>query len=358
MRPALLLGLTLTLTTALSAGLTGCSNMEAARDQLRHKPVDIGLVSGFDAQPIAQGLNNPSGVTFSPTGVLTVCDTGNGRVVTIENGQVRNYITGFKTEYWKDSATTKVRRFQLGPLSAVWLGTKKLAVTDGGQTDGNEGVAFFHGPGDAKKGKRTNGVTSTTDALSDQGEGNLTGLVRGPGGRSLYMCGQGSDARTWILRCDVTDRNLWTFASTDVEEIKVNSPMQCLISPWRTLLVLYSGTGGKPDGKIVEWDLDTGGMLRHWDLPGLVDPMSMAFIPGSRDLAVVDNNWALTHVKPGQLARVGLPEKSGDAQVTILAKDMRGPTSCVFGPDRRLYVTELGRQFDKNLGRVIAISGF
>lgn len=354
MRSALLIGLTLTAATALA----GCRNMEAARDNLRTKAVDVGLAPGFTAVPIVTGLNNPSGVTFSPTGVLTVCDTGNGRVITVEDGTVHDHITGFRTEYWKDDPVTKVRRFQLGPLSAVWLGTRKLAVTDGGQLDGHESIAFFKGPGTADQGKRTNAVGPTTDLLADQGEGNLTGMARGPGGRHIYVCGQGSDARSWILRCDVKDRKLWTFASADVENIDVNSPMQCLVSPWRTLLVLYSGTGGKPDGKIAEWDLDTGALRRQWDLPGLVDPMGMDFIPGSKDLAVVDNNWALTHVKPGQLARVTLPATSGDAEVTILAKDMRGPTSCAFGPDGRLYVAELGRQFDKKLGRVIAISGF
>ena len=35
-----------------------------------------------------------------------------------------------------------------------------------------------------------------------------------------------------------------------------------------------------------------------------------------------------------------------------------GPVACAFGPDRRLYVAELGEMFDQGKGRIVAISGF
>ena len=122
--------------------------------------------------------------------------------------------------------------------------------------------------------------------------------------------------------------------------------------------MLYSGAGGKPDGVIGEWDTKTGDLVASWSLPGLIDPMGMAWIPGTRELAVVDNNWNLEKVQMGRLARVSLAGKGGTAKVTILGTKLMGPVACAFGPDRRLYVAELGEMFDQGKGRIVAISGF
>lgn len=343
---------------AVAAAASACTSPGGIRQEILSRPVDVGLRKGYSAQLVAANLNNPSCVLFSPKGELTICDSGNGRIVIVKDGKIRNHITGFATEYKSDDKETLVRRFQVGPMSAVWLGPRKLAVTDAGRGDGEETIRFYRGAGYAEDGETTNPVTSTTDDLADQGEGTLTGLVRGPGGRSLYLCGQGTDLRTWILRCDVTDKKLWTFASADVEGLKINTPMQCVLSKEGTLLVLYSGTATRKDGAIVEWSLDTGEKGRTWDLPGLVDPMSMTFVPNTDELALVEADNAATHVRPGRLARVKLPKEGGKAEVTVVATSLRGPTSCAFGPDGRLYVSELGRQFDLKQGRVIAISGF
>jgi hypothetical protein len=347
----------LALLTLAALAAPACQNTQSA--QSGAAAVDVGLEPGYSAALVVGGLNNPSCVTFSPKGVLTVCDSGNGRVVLVEDGKARDHITGFATEYWKVDAKTGAKRFKLGPLSCVWLGTHKLAVTDGGRPDGEEAVLFFSGPGTAADGKATNTVGPTTDEPADKGEGNLTGMVRGPGGRSLYLCGQGSDAKSWLLRCDVTAKRLVTFGSADVEGLAVNSPMQAVMGPKGTVLVLYSGAGGKPDGTIGQWDRKTGALLATWTLPGLVDPMGMTTVPGSDELVVVDNNWALKEVKQdGRIARVTLPKGGGKAAVTIVGKSLRGPVSCAFGPDGRLYVAELGKEFDKGVGRVIAVSGF
>lgn len=323
-------------------------------------PVDLGLTAPHQAQVVADGLMNPSCVTFSPGGTLTVCDSGNGRVILVEKGgKVTEYASGFTTEYWKVDPKAGTQRFKLGPLSCVWLGTKKLAVTDAGLKDGQEVVRFLAGPSKASDPCCvTNSVGPTSDDPADLGEGNLSGMCRGPGGRSLYIAGQGADAKSWVLRADVTDLRLLTWASADDAGISVNSPMQCRMTPGGNVLVLYSGTGGKEDGLLVEWDRDTGGVVAQWELPGLVDPMGMDYVPGTNDLVVVDNNWSLTEVLQGKLARVKLPAGGGKAEVTVLGTKLRGPVSCEFGPDGRLYVAELGEQFDADKGRVVAISGF
>ena len=322
--------------------------------------LDLGLKKTYKARVVAEGLNNPSSVTFSPAGLLTVCDSANGQVVTITDGKVTPYITGFQTEYWKVDAETGAKRFKLGPLSSVWVNEKTLAVTNAGLGDGAETLLMFDAAGTAADGVATNAVGPTSDDAKDKGEGNLTGLSLSEDGSTIFVAGQGADAKTWVLSVDVASKKLAGLASADDAGITVNSPMATLPMNKTNLLVLYSGAGGKDDGLIVQWNTKTGKMVRKWTLPGLTDPMGMAFIPGTKSLAVVDNNWALTSVQAGRLARVNLPRKdndSGEAKVRIIADKLQGPVSCAFGPDGDLYIAQLGAEFDKGKGQVIAVSG-
>lgn len=326
--------------------------------------IDVGLTKGYAANVVVDGLRNPSGVSFSPRGALTIADSGNGRVLAWTGGEPTELVTDFQTEFWKVDAKTGTKRFQLGPLSAVWFlppqGTPGLAVSDSGWADGEDRIRVYPGKAPADKGFATNSIPPTSDAAGDNGEGNFTGMCLTPEGDGLFVCGQGTDARTWILHCDLKTLTLSTFASADDWGIDVNSPMQCRLGIDGNLYVLYSGTGGKEDGRIVKWNSTTGALMAQWSLPGLVDPMGMDWIPGTNgtELAVVDNNWALTEVLEGKLARVTLPEDGDEAKVEVLGTTLRGPTACEFGPDGRLYVAELGAQFDTDQGRVIAIDGF
>ncbi len=166
-------------------------------------PIDIGLTLPYQTSVLVDGLNNPSCVTFRPDGTLTVCDSGNGRVILVdEDGTVTDYITGFQTEYWKVDADTGKKRFKLGPLSAVWVDQDTLAVTNAGVGDGAEAVMFYDGPGTADSGKATNSIGPTTEDEKDKGEGNLTGLSLSADGKTLFMAGQGADAATWILSAE------------------------------------------------------------------------------------------------------------------------------------------------------------
>ncbi len=333
----------------------GCSKEPEAKAP--RKPVaEIEGVAGIEARVILDGLRNPSCVIFSPDGELTVCDTGHGRVVLVKDGEARDYVTGFVTEFWKVDPDSGTKRFQVGPLSAVWY-DRQLIVSDGGQSDGAEALVRFTGPGDAASGERTAPVKSLETDPAMVGEGNLTGMSLDRTTGELYICGHGDDAKTWLLRFDHDENVLGKWASADDNGITVNSPMQTLIESKEHILVLYSGVGGVEDGLLVRWDRKTAKPVRQWTLPGLIDPMGMAFIPGTKDLAVVDNNWALTEVKKGKLARVSLGE--GDAaKVEILATGLMGPVSCVFGPDKRLYIAQLGSAIDAENGQVIAVQGF
>jgi len=317
--------------------------------------IDIGLQGPYTAHVVADGLNNPSSVSFSPDGVLTVCDSGNGRVVTIEDGKVKDYITGFATEYWKTDKETGTKRFKLGPLSAVWIDADTLAVTNGGLGDGKENVLFFNGPGTADSGTATNSVLPTTTDAKDNGEGNLTGMSLSADGSTLFVAGQGSDAATWILTADVKTRKLAPAFSADKAGIAVNSPM-ATIAEDGTVLALYSGAGGKDDGMIVRWDIATKKVVDKWNLPGLTDPMGFAKMPDMDAYIVVDNNWALTEVKDGRAALVQLPDGSDDAEVMIAADKLKGPISCAFAPSGELYIAQLGGEFDAGKGQILRIS--
>ncbi|MFI4874726.1 MAG: hypothetical protein ACIALR_05290 [Blastopirellula sp. JB062] len=319
--------------------------------------IDLGLPDGYSAEIAAKGLTNPSGVSFSPSGTLTICDSGDGRVLTLEDGELKEYVTGFPTEYWKVDADSGEKRFKLGPLSAIWLDSDTLAVTNAGLGDGAETVLFFKGPGKVDAGEATNSVPPTSDDMADKGEGNLTGMTASADGKTIYLAGQGSDAKSWILKVDVADKKLSPLFSADENDIAINSPMDTLLWGEDSILALYSGAGGKDDGLIVQWNLESGKPVKQWTVPGLLDPMGFAVIPGTKKLAVVDNNWALTEVKPGKLATVTLPEESGAAEVEVLTDKLLGPVACKFGPDGKLYVGQLGKEFDKNEGQVIAVSG-
>jgi hypothetical protein len=233
-----------------------------------------------------------------------------------------------------------------------------LAVTNAGLSDGEETVLFFDGPGGVGSGTATNSVPPTSDDAADKGEGNLCGMSLSADGKSLYVAGQGADAKSWVLKVDIASKQLTPLFSADEAGIEVNSPMDTM--PWgeSSVLALYSGAGGKEDGLIVRWDLNTKKPLQQWALPGLVDPMGFALVPGTDQLVVVDNNWALTKVQPGKLARVSLPADGDEAEVEVIADQLRGPVSCGFGPGGMLYIAQLGKEFDQEYGQVIAVSGF
>lgn len=317
---------------------------------------DLGLVEGFSATLVKDGLQNPSGVSFSPSGELTICDSGHGKVLVRRGDEFVEHITGFPTEYWKVGKDGAPNRFILGCLNAVWINAETLAVSNSGLADSKDHILFCTGKGSAADGKATNGIPPTSDDKADKGEGNPTGLCVSMDGKSIYMAGQGADAKSWILRADIEGKKLEPFLSADDNGISTNSPMQCIQWDEKNLLVLYSGKGGAEDGLLVRWDLETKKPTAQWKLDGLVDPMGMARVGKSNVLAVVDNNWSLTSVQNGKLARVTL---DGDkAKVEVLATKLKGPVSCAFGPDGALYVAQLGPEFDKKKGSVLAITGF
>ncbi len=315
---------------------------------------DSGAAKGIESDVVASGLMNPSCVTFSPYGELTICDSGNGRVVILRDGKLIDYITGFDTEYWKVDKKTGTKRFKLGPLSALWLG-KTLVVSDGGKKDGQETLLFFSAPGLAATGVASN--TMVPEGVApEKGEGNLTGMSATADQKTIYLCGQGQDDHSWLLQCDVATKKLSVFASADTQGIGTNSPMQVLDWDDTSVLALYSGKGGVDDGLIVKWDKNTAKPLGQWTLPGLTDPMGMARKAGSDQLVVVDNNWSLTEVKTGRLAKVNLVD-GGKATVKIIDVSLHGPVSCVFGPQGDLFVAQLGKKFDSDKGEVIRIKG-
>ncbi len=309
------------------------------------------------AETVLKGLQNPSSVSFNQAGELTVCDS-RGSVLVLPLGELRDetpidYVRGFDTEFWKSDDTGK-KWYGVGPLSAVWIG-EILVVTDAGKPDGEETLLMFNGPGEASTGVATNSVGPTTDDEADKGEGNLTGLSVSEDGKQVFVCGQGHDGKTWVLSANPATKKLAPLFSADDNGIETNSPMQTVVGPDNTLYVLYSGKGGEADGLIVQWDLKSKKPVAQWKLPGLINPMGMAHIEGNQ-FAVVENNWSLTSVNEGRVVTVELGD-DGKVDVTESGVKLKGPVSCAFGPDSRLYVTQVGDEFDTPNGSVVAIKG-
>lgn len=305
------------------------------------------------SEVVVKELSNPSCVTFGPNGELTVCDSRGTVYVSDPEGNKKEFITGFDSEFWKSDDTGK-KWYQVGPLSAVWVGDK-LAVSDAGKTDGNESILFFSGAGQASEGEATNTVGPTTDDEADKGEGNLTGLSVTPDGKTIYVAGQGYDGKSWLLTVDVDGKKLASTLSADDNGIETNSPMDTLVTEAGTVIALYSGKGGAVDGLVVEWDPASGKPVHQWKLPELVNPMGIASLGGDR-YVVVENNWALDKVNKGRVAVVTLVEGE-DATVEPTGVELDGPVSCAVGPDGRVYVSQIGPEFDAPTGSVVAISG-
>jgi hypothetical protein len=315
----------------------------------------------IEVETVVSNLNNPAFVSVASDGEVLVCDAGpgrdggNGRVLSVRDGRARELLGGLPTEFWKRGADGEPDRFKLGPLGALRLAHGELLVANSGLADGVDHLLLLDAEARPGSGRASNAVAPTSDDPADKGEGNLTGLSLATDG-TVHVAGQGADAKSWVLTFDPATGELSPRLSADAHGIEVNSPMMTL--PWGDgLLVLYSGAGGAADGTLVLWDLESGAPRARWSLPGLLDPMGMARIPGTDALAVVDNNWALREVRAGRLARVELPTGGGEAQVELLLEDLLGPTSCTFDRDGRLLVTLLGESFDADRGSLIAVAG-
>ena len=304
-------------------------------------------------ETVMSGLNNPSSVAFSPDGKLTVTDANGVVYLGDGKGGKEAYLSGFPSQHWKSDDSGK-KWYQVGPLSALWH-DDWLAVTNAGLGDGQETVLFFDGPGKVADGEATNSVGPTTSDPADMGEGNLTGLSVTPDGKHLFLGGQGYDEKTWVLKVDVASRKLSAAFSADDHGITTNSPMDTLTTDRGTVLVLYSGAGSKVDGLVVEWDIKSGKPSNQWRIPELVNPMGFAHLGGNR-YAMVENNWDLKQVNSGRVAIVTLGDEK-TAEVKPTGVTLMGPVACTVGPDGRLYVTQLGSEFDSDNGSVVAIKG-
>jgi len=343
----------------LASCTSEAANTEGGGGEHGHEHVEFEDAPSLHSWYVLKGLKNPSSVSMSPDGDLTVCDSGNGRVLVL-NGvdgskTAKRVIDGFETEFWKVGGEGEPDRFALGPLSAIWAG-QTLVVSDSGHPDGQDRLAMFDATTNSVADARTtNSIPPTSDDPADKGEGNFVGLAVADGDK-VWVCGQGADAKSWLCRADIATGELAGFLSADELGIETNSPMDSLQWDAKTVLVLYSGAGGEEDGLLVAFDIEEKAVAAQWNLPGLIDPMGMARRPGTDELVIVDNNWALTTVNRGALARVKLPEAGGEADVQIVTRGLLGPVSVCIS-EETLYVTQLGKEFDSDEGAVIAIEG-
>ena len=319
--------------------------------------VPLQVIGDLQYEEAAGGLMNPSGLSVGPDGALYICDSGNGRIIRLLPGKPAEHIIGFDTEYWLVDRKAGTKRYKLGPLSTVAMADGSLYVTDGGKPDGKEAVLHFTGPSMASAGNPSNVVGRTSEDPADKGEGNLTGMSLSPDGRTIYVAGQGTDTKSWVLRYDIASNKLTPWVSADENGIAVDAPVQTVAWDAKTVLVLYAGAPGKADGLIVAWDIGTAKPRHQWRLPGLVDPMGMARIPGTNDLVVVEHNWSPVETRYGTAVRISLPEESGDATARKLITGLRGPTHCTFGKDGTLYIAQLGDKIDGRRGNVIKVEG-
>jgi hypothetical protein len=123
----------------------GWSTAQAQVERALEKDVEVsGDEVAIPFEVIAKGLNNPCGVAIQPeTGIVFVADSGNQRVVRVEDGELVEAITDFPQDVYG-----KGPKVNIGPLGLAFLSKSTLLVGGGGLPDGEELLRVFELPDD------------------------------------------------------------------------------------------------------------------------------------------------------------------------------------------------------------------
>ncbi|MDH5643888.1 MAG: hypothetical protein OEY63_06775 [Gemmatimonadota bacterium] len=365
------------------------SQGESESARLADRAIDIDFaVKGLTAKVVVEGLKNPHGLAFHPkTDALTVCDSGNGRVLIVDDGKLVEFATGFGTETsgGKGDMAAGENEYLIGPLSICWENfgrVPRLAVLDSGAPAGGEAVVFFEGPGPRYgTGDPTMPWRDPSGSGLDM-DGNFTGLCLSVA-HVYYFLSTTNDAQTRLMCLDTRDQQIRPWISSDEAGIKTNTPVQLRLVN-HELRGLYMGEEGKSDGLMVFWMETNPDPEESWKLKGLVDPVGFdqfpeldrELAPGRGDIEPADGEVPGDAAAPemerfvrrfvvvargksrgkGILARVTL-NKGTEANIEPLAEGLPDPTHCAFGPDGKLYISCMGSERDKDKGIVIAVEG-
>ncbi len=299
--------LLLTVLSVLSMGLNGCFVMRpsAGGGQTSFHPprkidvADIALAPGYKIEPVATGLNMPTGVAFDNAGGVYVTESG------YCYGEV--WSTPRLLRIGRNGARTVVASGgRNGPWNGLAYANGSFYVAEGGELEGGRILRISRG------GRKTVLVSG----LPSIGDHHTNGPVVGPDG-GIYF-GQGTATNSGVVGADNAKFG-WRKRFPDFHDV-----------PARDVVLAGKNyeTRERGKGRVV-----TGAFL----------PYGTPSSPGQVIRGRLPANGAIMRVAPGG----GAPQ--------LVAWGFRNPFGLAFSPENQLYATDNG--YDDRGSRPIFGSG-
>jgi hypothetical protein len=303
---------------------------------------------------ILQGLDNPWGVAVQPgTDRVFVSESGAGRVVCAEEGQVREVIVGFRV-----GQADQRPPGPLGPAGLAFFNQSTLAVGEGGAAPGSDLLRVFELPPvaeqplDEEKARFAVTLERTENAASG---GDFLSVVTSR--NVVYASSRGASANHWIARGRLRNGNLaelepviaWS-ATFDVA-----LPAGITISPRDEVVAGFAGElSDTPDSTLAFYHATNGRKLLQLPLD-LLDVSALAYGPDDQ-LFATDLAWQTADA--GGLYQIISQLVNGRQIVRVEpVVALKRPTAMAFAADGSLYVTVLGDADEEgNSGRLLKIA--
>jgi glucose/arabinose dehydrogenase len=270
--------------------------------QRRLNPADIWLPPGYKIEPVIQGLNFPTGVTFDDQGHVFVVESGYsyGEIWT----EPRLVLVAAK------DVINVVARGTNGPWTGATYKDGNFYIAEGGQALGGRIIKVT-----AKDGA----TTTLVDDLPSTGDHHTNAPVIGPDGYVYF--GQGTATNSGVVGVDNFQygwlRRYPAFHDIPARDVTLAGVNYESIDP-------FSPSNRKWYQNIIPWV----GPRRKLVLTGAYQSFGTASRPGE----VVHGQVPFT----GGIMRV--PADGG--KVEMVAWGMRNPFGLAFSPDGKLYTTE------------------
>lgn len=313
--PLFLAGLLLTAAPGCYATHPSAGGGQIASAPTRHvNPRDIWVPKGYRIEPVIQGLNFPTGVTFDDQGRIYVVEAGYSYGEAWSTPRLLRVIG--------DGVAHVVCKGDNGPWNGVTYHDGNFYVAEGGQQRGGR-ILRITPEGD---------VTTLVDNLPSLGQHHTNGPVIGPD-NYLYF-GQGTATNSGVVSVDDFTKYGWLKRNPQFHDI-----------PGRD--VVLAGVNyetSDPFQKPIRsrW-------YQRW-FPWFFSPDNMkvtgAFVPFG------------TRTRPGEIIRGQLPCTGAIMRVPLsggplelVAWGLRNPYGLAFAPDGTLFATE--NQYDSNGSRPV-----
>ena len=233
---------------------TAAAKQQSAADKVA-KPVDKATdkptnneqaTSTAATETVIDGLNHPAGVAVHPgTQQVYVSDSGNGRIIRINQGQAVDVVTGFPT-----SILAEDFGFQAGPLGLHFMPDESLLVAEGGRDSATDRVSIFQlgdTPTTSDQPKTAYSIKPSSDAPL---EGDFFSLAHTNG--ITYVIGRGDEKFGWVNRLsspkDTPKRNSDSEPEMDLKRfidtwagVEEKRPTAIAISPQGFVAVGFKG---------------------------------------------------------------------------------------------------------------------